>query len=428
VSGYNLGTRSITTIAVSVLIGMAGAAGSASAATTTVNFISAQNDDVFEPVIAAFEAANPDIDVVHQTVPFDDLNTAVETRIGAGDGSIDVYAADTPRIPAFAAKGYLENLDDARARIETVADNAVEVDLVSHDGSIWAYPMWTSTQLFYFNRDLLEQAGIDAPGGTPEERLSWETVVENAAKAQQGGATWGLMFQQVDRYYQLQPLFESAGAGSGLVGDDLLTPELTGDAWVRTAQWYADLHEDGIAPRGISPSQTDDLFAQGEVAYFVGGPWAIGRFNGIEDLNYGVAPHPYFADGEPVSPTGAWALGINPSADNKEAARRFVEFATLTREGAFLTTKNFPLPPVNQEAFADYSEAIAAFTPTIGPAIDIMSHEIARTAVARPRTTGFVAYETEMNRIFSDIRNGADVTESLEQAQARLARMLPRQR
>lgn len=413
-----------TSVALAVWLGFTGTA----ASQTTVNFISAQNDDVFEPVILAFEAKNPGIDVVHQTVPFDDLNTAIETRVGSGDGSIDIFAADTPRIPAFAAKGYLENLDDVRERIEAAADNAVEMELVSYDGSVWSYPMWTSTQILYFNRDLLKQAGVDMPGGTPDERLTWETVVENAAKAQESGATWGLMFQQIDRYYQLQSLFESAGAGSGLTGEDLLTPELTSDAWAKTAQWYADIFENGIAPRGISASQTDDLFAQGDIAYFVGGPWAIARFEGVEGLDYGVAPHPYFKDGDPVTPTGAWALGINPSADNMEAARAFAEFATLTKEGAFLTTQNFPLPPVNQEAFTDYSAALSDLTPKIGPAIDIMSYEIATTAVPRPRTTGYVAFETEMNRIFSDIRNGAEVDETLEQIQKRLARMLPRQR
>lgn len=398
------------------------------AAQTTVNFLSAQNDDVFQPVIDAFEAANPDIDVVHQTVPFDELNTAVETRVGRGDGSIDVFAADTPRIPAFASRGYLLNLDDRRAEIEGAVPNAVEIELVSHDGSIWAYPMWTSSQLLYYNRDLLEAAGVEPPSGDPADRATWEEIVSNARQAQEAGATWGVVIQQIDRYYQLQPLFESAGAGSGLTGDDLLEPALMSDEWVATAEWYGELHESGAAPRGIAVSQTDDLFSRGEVAYFVGGPWAIGRFNGAEGLNYSVAPHPYFEGGEPVTPTGAWALAINPSADNLEAAQKFVEFATLTTEGSFLTTENFPLIPVHEGGFAEYSKAIGEMTPRIGPAIDIMAYEGQKTAVARPRTVGYVAFETEMNRAFGDIRNGIPAVEVLEQAQQRLERMLPRQR
>jgi multiple sugar transport system substrate-binding protein len=361
-------------------------------------------------------------------VPFDELNTAIETRVGRGDTTIDVYAADTPRIPVFAARGYLLNLDDVRDKMKAEVPNAVEIELVSHGGSIWAYPMWTSSQFMYFNRDLLAAASLPEPSGDPANRMTWEQVATNAKAAQKAGAKWGLMFQQVDRYYQLQPLFESSGAGSGLTGGELLEPAVASEKWIATATWYASIFADEIAPRGVSPAQTDDLFARGQVAYYIGGPWAIASFNAASGLNYGVAPHPYFDGGSEVTPTGAWALGINPHSTKLDAARKFAEFVTLTAEGSFLTTKNFPLIPVDVGGFEKYGEAIAAMTPKIGPALDIMAFEGKNTAVARPRTVGYVAFETEMNRAFSDIRNGADVKQTLESTQARLAGMLPRQR
>jgi multiple sugar transport system substrate-binding protein len=395
-------------------------------AQTTINFLSAQNNDVFAPVIEAFEAAHPEYRVVHQSVPFNDLNTAVETRVGSGDSSIDVYAADTPRVPAFATKGYLLNLDDEVEAIEAAVPNPIEIDLVSHGGSVYAYPMWTSSQLLYFNRSLLDAAGLVHPDPSPENRLTWEQVVADAEAAQAAGATWGLMFQQVDRYYQLQPLFESSGAGSGLTGDDLLEPALTGEAWVETAEWYGKLFESGLAPRGVTPAQTDDLFQRGELAYFVGGPWALNRFDAVDGLDYGVAPMPFFEGGEQITPTGAWALGINPHAANLEGARKFAAFATLTAEGSYLTTVNFALMPTNAEGFERYQGRLAEMTDKVGPVLDIMVHEMANTAVVRPRSVGYVAFETEMNQAFSDIRNGGDAGEVLQQTESRLARLLAR--
>ncbi len=126
---------------------------------TTINFLSAQRDEVIQPVIEGFEAANPGIEVIHQSVPFNDLNAATESRIGQGDTSIDVLHADTPRIPAFASQGYLLKLDDRREAIEAAVPNPVDIEQVSHDGSIYAYPQWTSTQMLYFNRAVLEEAG-----------------------------------------------------------------------------------------------------------------------------------------------------------------------------------------------------------------------------------------------------------------------------
>jgi multiple sugar transport system substrate-binding protein len=46
--------------------------------------------------------------------------------------------------------------------------------------------------------------------------------------------------------------------------------------------------------------------------------------------------------------------------------------------------------------------------------------------VSRPRSIGYVAFEEVMNRAFSDIRNGADVRSTLEQAQNQLTSALSR--
>ena len=251
---------------------------------TTLNFLSAQQENVVQPMIDAFQAANPDIKIVHQSVPFNDLNAATESRIGQGDTSIDLIHADTPRVPAFASKEYLLNLDDHRAEIEAAVPNAVDIEQVSWDGSLYAYPMWTSTQLLFYNKDLLEKAGVEPPSNDPANRDTWATILEKAAAAQKGGAEWGLTFQQVDRYYQLQMLFESAGAGPGLTGDGLLTPAVNTEEWVKVADWYRDTFETGLSPRGVTPEQTDDLFINGQVAFVVGGPWAIGRYDENPDL------------------------------------------------------------------------------------------------------------------------------------------------
>lgn len=400
--------------------------GAAQAQQTTINFLSAEREATFRPVIESFEKLHPDIKVVHQSVPFDDLNAAIESRIGQGDTSIDVIAADTPRIPAFASKGYLLNLDDRRAEITAAAPNPVDIEQVSYQDKLYAYPMWTSTQILFYNRDMLKAGNIEAPSDKADSRITWSELVDKAAAAQKAGAKWGLMFEQVDRYYQLQMLFESAGAGSGLTGDDNMTPDIANPGWNKVAKWYGDTFANGISPRGVTPEQAQDLFVNKEVAFFVTGPWVFDRFNGVDGLNYGVAYVPYFEGGKPVTATGSWALAINPNTKNLEAARAFAEYATLNAEGSYLTVSANPLPPTNAEAYKTYAKIVEAMTPKIGPAIDIISYESQKTAVGRPRSTGFVAFETVMNRTFSDIRNGADAESSLAAAQRTLERQLKR--
>lgn len=393
---------------------------------TTITFLSAEREETFKPVIASFEKIRPDIKVIHQSVPFNDLNAAIESRIGHGDTSIDVIAADTPRIPAYGSKGYLMNLDDRSAAIKAAVPNPIDIEQVSYDGKLYAYPMWTSTQLLFYNRGLLKAAGIEAPSPDVNKRLTWDVLLEQAKSAQKAGAKWGVVLEQVDRYYQLQMLFESAGAGSGLKGNDLLQSAISSEPWKKTAQWYGDIFSQGLSPRGVTPEQTDDLFINGELAFMIGGPWGFARYEGVKGLDYGVAPVPYFKDGRPVTPTGSWAIALNPRTKHLEAARAFAEYATLNAEGAYFTVSANPLPPTNAEAFKAYAKTIAALTSKIGPAIDIIGYEAQHTAVGRPRTRGYVTFETVMNKAFSDIRNGASAAETLEASDRQLARQLSR--
>lgn len=407
-------------------VALAGAPTGAAAQSTTLNFLAAERPDVVKPVIDAFEKANPDIKVAYTQVPFDNLNAQVQARIGQQDPGIDVYGADTPRIPAFASRGYLLDLSEYRPQIESVA-NATAVNAVSYDGKIWAFPMWTSTQLLFYNRDLLQKAGIQPPGSTESDRLGWDVLVDMAQKAKESGSPWGFSFEQVDRYYQLQPLFESAGGGPGLTGEGNLTPDITNDAWIKTAEWYQSLFNSGFSPRGVPSEQVPDLFANGQLAFFVGGPWNFGRFNAAQSLHYGVAPVPFFKDGKPATPTDSWAIGINPYAANKDAALKFAQFLTLDPDGNYLTVSANPLPPTNAKAYERYINEIAKLGNGVGgPARDIITFEIAKTAVGRPRSVGYVAFEEVMNRAFSDIRNGADVRQTLDQAQSQLTSTLSR--
>jgi multiple sugar transport system substrate-binding protein len=393
---------------------------------TTLNFLTAEQDATVMPMIEGFEALHPEIDVVHESIPFDAMNAAIESRIGAQDPSIDVFLADSPRIPALASRGYLASMEDLRADVEAVASPAA-VEVLSWNGELFALPFWTSTQLMFYNKGLLDAAGIPYPSASPDERLTYEQVVDLAKQAQAAGAEFGFFPEQIDRYYQLQPMFESAGAGPGLTGEGNLTPDITSDAWVEAAEFYARLFEEGVAPRGIAVDQMQSVFTSGDVAFYIGGPWNLSAFDAAEGLSYGVAPVPYFEGGTPATPTDSWAVAVSPYAAHPEEARLFAEYVSLNPEGATLSVQPNPIPPVNSEAYASYIERIAGMNPEVGEDVRaIMTHELANTTVSRPRSVGYVAFEEVMNRAFSDIRNGAEVRPTLEQASQQLESTLAR--
>ena len=394
--------------------------GDARAAGVTITFLNSERPETYQPVIAEFEKENPGITVRDQTVPFDQLNAQVQARIGTGDTSIDVYGVDEPRIPALVTRGLLKDLSAVRDQV-AAATSPEALAITSYKGKLYALPEWTSTQLLFYNKDLLQKAGISAPPSSVDKRLAWDQLLVDAKATQKAGARWGVGFEQVDRYYQLQPLFESSGAGSGLTGPDMLTPAIDTAAWNKTLGWYGSLYASGLAPRGITPEQMPDLFRDGKLAFLIAGPWNFRAFEKASDLHWGIAAHPYFAGGKPVTPTDSWAVGINPHTAHEAEAMKFALFMTVNTKGDLLTTAQNPLPPANKAAFDQHvRDASAGGGAVTAPYGTILSYELQHTAISRPRTIGYVVFEQIMNRAFSDVRNGADAKSELTRTDAQL--------
>jgi multiple sugar transport system substrate-binding protein len=395
------------------------------AETVTLTFLNSQPDHTFDAAIAEFQTANPGIVIQPQQVPYAQLNAQIQARLGSKDPSLDVFAVDEPRVPTYAARGYLADLSAYRdATLAAAGPGALRA--TTWNGKLWTFPLWTTTQFLYYNVELLKKAGLQPPSADPAKRMTWERLLDQARKAQTAGAKWGFAFDQPDRYYEFQPLYESVGAGPGLTGPDMLTPAITSPAWVKVTEWFRDIYASGLAPRGIPYEQMADLFASGQIAYMVGGPWQAAVIVRAH-LPFGLAPEPYFANGKPVTPTDSWALGISPYSQHRDAAVKFTSFLTLDAHGSQLAASKVPQIPANLAAAQAYlkvqsasgGEWTAAFA-------DLVTYELAHTAVSRPRSKGYVQFEEIMNKMYSDIRNGAEVAPALKRADAQLRAVFAR--
>jgi multiple sugar transport system substrate-binding protein len=399
------------------------AAGGSAGGRTTIQFLGADPAATFEPLIKAFTAANPTITVQYVNVPFDQFNSVVQQRLTAKDPSIDVLYVDPSAIAGQVKRGWLEDLSALLP--EAQKENLSEAVKVStYQDKLYAAPMWTSAQFLYYNKDLLEKAGVQPPSADPAQRWTWEQVIEAGKKARDAGAQYGLLFDQTDRYYQLQALPESAGGGPGVTGPAMLTPDVTNAGWQKAMTWYRDLFAQGHAPRGVKTDQMNVLFGSGKSAFFVGGPWSIGALKTAKStVDYGIAPHPYFAGGKPGMPTDSWSLGVSTSSDAKDAARKFVQFAGMTKEGNLAAVKVVTIPPTNRGAFDEYIKILDGLNPpnTTG-AGKLMLADLENAVVHRPATPGYTQMEDIMGKAFADIRNGQEPGPVLQRAQGELER------
>lgn len=372
-----------------------------------------------QPVLDAFHKAHPNITVEYQSVPFNDFNSVLSTRLGRGDNTIDVFDVDMPRTAAYAARGWLGDISSAFPNLPSVVDPG-SLKAASVDGKLQAMPYQTSTNLMYYNKKLLSKAGIPFPPADPAKRLTLETVATLAKKAKDAGAKWGVVFDQIDRYYQLEPLAVSAGGGEGGSGNGNLRPAITNEGWVKAFSWYGKLFADGLSPRGVQTAETPDLFASGQVAFYVGGPWWAPQFEKNADLDFGVAPFPAFEGGEPATPTGGWSLGLSPNSEKAVASLIFMKFMGVDNGGYAPYMTSLAVPPSNLQGAEKFYSSASLADPRMAGAVALIKSELAHTSIQRLQTVGYVEFEDVMTRTFSDIINGADVQKALQAASAEL--------
>ena len=386
----------------------------------TIRVLGWQERQFMDEVLQAFAEAYPSITVDYETVPIDQLSGVISSRIQAGEGAMDVYMADQPLVASFQSRGYTANLENAFGEYrELFAEATIESTTVQ--GELHAIPISESTWFLYYNKELLDAAGVEHPSADPAERMTWEALTEAARTAQEAGAVHGLFFDYADKLVQMLQFTRSAGGGGGITGDDMLTPEVNNEGWVNALTWYRGLFEEGLGPRGVPWAQGSELFSSGQIAYYTSGPWQVAKSLQAGLDNFGIAPMPMFDGGEAVSGNGAWSLALNPQSTNQEAALTFMYWMAIEDGGHF--TQHYP--NLNVPAT---SELLTAFpglpdfetSPVADDLPLLIPHELEETAATRPVSKAYVEYENLSEKAFEDIRNGSNVVARLDDLQQAL--------
>nr|WP_111298274.1 extracellular solute-binding protein [Paracoccus saliphilus] len=164
---------------------LAAMAAGPAAAQDTIRIIS-HRQPALEYYTGKMAAALPEGRVTVELMPIDrELELASITMSSQSD-AIDVLYLNDASFQRFAANGWLEPLDDLweKYREEYDLDDFPQsvIDAVSYDGKIYAMPIQTNTELFFYRTDLLEEAGIEPPT-TMEEYAAAAAQLHSARTA-----------------------------------------------------------------------------------------------------------------------------------------------------------------------------------------------------------------------------------------------------
>lgn len=398
----------------------------AMAQSQTLRFFGRGDGADFKELFDAFEKVSG-VKVSYEGVPFADLQNTIVQRFRTGNSGIDVLLVDPTYVPSFTKLGILADLTSAFGEKSKGILFPSDIQGATYNGKMMTMPIWENTRLLIFNKQLLAKAGVEAPGVSPDARMTWDKVIELAKKVQAAGAETGFAFAEFDRYNELQPLPESLGGGPGVKGDDLLTVDVANDAWLQAGKWYGSIFADGVAPRGLTNFQEmNDKFKAGRIAFLVGFPSMLADFNKVDGLDYAAAPFPYFAGGKAVTPSESWHLGVAAGTTNADLAVEFLNYAGLNKDGALVAATSTGRLSANIAAGVEVLSDIPKQNPNLKGVDSLIQYELANTAIRRPRTLGYLQLEELVTRAWSDIRNGSDAAQTFPQLQRELERSFTR--
>jgi ABC-type glycerol-3-phosphate transport system substrate-binding protein len=197
--------------------------------------------------------------------------------------------------------------------------------------------------------------------------------------------------------------------GGAQISEDGLSVEgvLDSDAWKQALEFYQQQVNDNVFTRGISASDTSSYFQSGKILFYLGTTAMPATFesNGFEDYGYTYIPCFEGYEDEVKTACGSWTIGMNVYSEKQEAAAEFIKYLTLY-DGADVYINASGMVPALSRQFTD--ELIAE-----KPFMEIAEYEVNNTALVRAITPAFNEYSTAVNALWDNVRNGADIDDSI---------------
>lgn len=364
-----------------------------------------------EEVLPAFNALYPNITVEHQEIPYDDLRQKLITGI-AGDVLPDVLRSDIIWVPEFADQGVLLALDQEMDDFTELSSQVYQGPLSTNKwgDSYYGLPLDTNTRVLFYNPEVLEQAGIDAPPATVEE---FETAMEQI-KTTLGPDVYGYAEGGTGAWSVLPWIWSFGG---GITDEGLTTAEgyLNGPGTVAAVTKLKEWLDAGYISPGIlgGGTPTSEQFGNDQTATVLEGPWMPGIFaNQFPDLSFEYAPIPAGPGGS-ASVVGGEDIVVFNDTDVKDAALAFTRFM-LSEEAQRLMGTTGQMP-VLTSLIGD--AALPEFFPTF-----MQQLETAKARTPVPSWPGID--EAISNGVLKALRGDMDVQAALDEAAATVDSLL----
>jgi multiple sugar transport system substrate-binding protein len=289
--------------------------------------------DEMNTIVEEFNQLNPNVNVAIDYVSYDALHDKIITAMASSPPAYDVFLVDDIWYAEFAKAGYIYDVtskltSDMKAKVFNAA-----WDITTVSGKTYGMPWLLDQKYFYYNEELLNQAGFSQPPTTWEELLSMSQAIKDQGIVEYPIVwSWGQYEAAICDWVTL--LF---GNGGSLV-DDAGNPVFNNEMGVETLTWMLQTIKDGYTnPSSISYVEEDvrNVFSQGNAVFATNWNYMFDlvNFNPEESQVTGkikISLMPAFADGGVPSSSinGSMGFSVAANSPNKDVAWDYVVYLT----------------------------------------------------------------------------------------------------
>ena len=283
------------------------------------------------------EACGTEAGVTIERTAYDTTALTNQALLAGQEGSSpDVILLDNPAVSTLADAGILATMEDFGLDTSSIDENLLAAGVL--DGQTYGIPIGANTLALYYNKTVLDAAGVDPASIT--DWASLDAAIEKVTAAGKGGITFAGIGTE-EGSFQFLPWFWGAGADLKQLDSAQAVAALTQwTNWVNNKQ----------APNSVignSQNTSWEEFLTGNFAFSENGTWQVDNA-AKADFPTGVIQIPGETGGVAPTPTGGEFITVPLQDDTSryEVTKKIVECMTTT-DGLVETANTFAyyIPP-----------------------------------------------------------------------------------
>jgi multiple sugar transport system substrate-binding protein len=239
------------------------------------------NIDIYEGWVASEADVPVEASIEWTDSGFGEFDTHVTTANAAGNEFDALYGSDH-WLAKWAAAGWVVPLEDYYPEVLDYTNDIApySVDAMTYDGKLYGLPYYTDVMYFFYNKQMLADAGIASPPTT------WAELTEQGKMLQETGVTQDpfMVGLQAGSWFDeaFYALIYSEGAA---MFDENLDPVFetdSGPVYDMIEYMAAAINDDGVVPLKVMEMTAVDVqeaFKAGDTAFAIVPGYMVREFN-----------------------------------------------------------------------------------------------------------------------------------------------------